>query len=102
MKRFVVLISLQMVQGLARGPNLAEEMYHKYRVSLSLSDQTTSGGITSNANNSAISERTFGGTTATPDPRPDYAATNELSVNDGGLLQIGLSYGYAKLGKWGE
>jgi hypothetical protein len=99
MKKSVLIVSLVMV--LAAGSSVAEEAYHKYRVSLSISDQTTSGGITSNADNAAISERVFGGTTSTPDPRPDFAATNELSVNDGGLIQLGLSYGFARW-KWGE
>src|SRR5215813_8315853 len=86
----------------AVGSVSAEEAYGKFRLSFTISDQTTADGLRTNSGNvSRFHDPVLGGIRAIDDPRPDAGNKNEASIKDDFRYDLGLSFGFLKW-KWGE
>src|SRR5262245_33717677 len=81
---------------------LAAEAYGKFRLAFSISNQSSSDGLRTNAaNTSRFEGGPLGGIMAIDDPRPDTASKNEASIKDDFRYDLELSYGFLRW-KWGE
>ena len=78
------------------GCSFAEEMFHKFRVSVSVNAFSSTDQLKSNADNVSLFHGPLGGVVAIPDPRPDAAVKHTDQVRDNVRYDLGLSYGLLK------
>ena len=101
MKRSVAATLSIVVWLLAPCIAKAEDSTSKYRVSVSIGDQSTSSEIHTNATNQSSFLKPEGGVEVIDDPRPDSADKNKAGIKDALRYDLQVSYGLWRT-KWGE
>ncbi len=101
MKRVAIVLAAVAMSVLAMRASFAEEAFHKFRVSLTIANESTADGLRTNADNTSLFRNPFGGVTVINDPRPDSATKNENKIKDDYKVEAQASYGILKW-KWAE
>lgn len=102
MKKVLVVVSvLASLTYFASPYGLAEEAYKKYRISLTISNFSSTDEIQSDADNVSLFPRPTGGVVQVNDPRPDTAVQKSAGVRDNVRYDLQGSYGILKW-RWAE